>query len=71
MRDLDSNNHSVFALYYHPVLVVKYRRNVINDLQKCFIATHKEGIPLHTETVVERILLVKKFLLGGNGWSPN
>ena len=31
MRNLDSNNHSVFALYYHLVLVVKYRRNVIND----------------------------------------
>lgn len=31
MRDLDSNNHSVFALYYHLVFVVKYRRNVIND----------------------------------------
>ena len=31
MGDLDSNNHSVFALYYHLVLVVKYRRNVIND----------------------------------------
>ncbi len=30
MRDLDSNNHSVFALYYHLVLVVKYRRKVIN-----------------------------------------
>jgi putative transposase len=31
MRKLDSNNHSVFALYYHLVLVVKYRRKVIND----------------------------------------
>jgi putative transposase len=31
MRELDSNNHSVFALYYHLVLVVKYRRKVIND----------------------------------------
>lgn len=29
--DLDSNNHSVFLLHYHLVLVVKYRRNVIND----------------------------------------
>ncbi|HHQ2899508.1 TPA: IS200/IS605 family transposase [Bacillus cereus] len=28
---LDSNNHSVFLLYYHLVLVVKYRRNVFND----------------------------------------
>ncbi|PEA83412.1 IS200/IS605 family transposase [Bacillus pseudomycoides] len=28
---LDSNNHSVFLLYYHLVLVVKYRRNVIDD----------------------------------------
>ncbi|NLP13322.1 MAG: IS200/IS605 family transposase, partial [Clostridium sp.] len=28
---LDSNNHSVFLLYYHLVLVVKYRRKVIDD----------------------------------------
>ena len=28
---LDSNNHSVFLLYYHLVLVVKYRRQVIDD----------------------------------------
>lgn len=28
---LDSNSHSVFLLYYHLVLVVKYRRNVLDD----------------------------------------
>ncbi|QWH69709.1 IS200/IS605 family transposase (plasmid) [Bacillus wiedmannii] len=28
---LDSNNHSVFLLYYHLVLVVKYRRNLFDD----------------------------------------
>ncbi|MFE8095172.1 IS200/IS605 family transposase [Bacillus toyonensis] len=28
---LDSNNHSVFLLYYHLVLVMKYRRNVFDD----------------------------------------
>lgn len=28
---LDNNNHSVFALHYHLVLVVKYRKKVIND----------------------------------------
>lgn len=28
---LDSNNHSVFLLTYHLVLVVKYRREVINN----------------------------------------
>lgn len=28
---LYNNNHSVFALHYHLVLVVKYRRNVIDD----------------------------------------
>lgn len=28
---LDSNNHSVFLMYYHLVFVVKYRRNVIDD----------------------------------------
>ena len=29
---LDNNNHSVFALNYHLVLVVKYRRKVIDDI---------------------------------------
>lgn len=28
---LDSNNHSVFSLYYHLILVVKYRRNVFDN----------------------------------------
>jgi putative transposase len=28
---LDSNNHSVFMLWYHLVFVVKYRRKVIDD----------------------------------------
>ena len=31
MIELDSNNHSVFSLYYHLVLVTKYRRKVIDD----------------------------------------
>ena len=30
--ELDNNNHSVFAMYYHLVLVTKYRRKVINPL---------------------------------------
>ncbi|MDY0154691.1 MAG: IS200/IS605 family transposase [Prevotella sp.] len=28
---LDNNNHSVFLMYYHLVLVVKYRRKVFDD----------------------------------------
>ncbi|GAU75989.1 IS200/IS605 family transposase [Fusibacter sp. 3D3] len=28
---MDNNNHSVFLLYYHLVLVIKYRRNVFDD----------------------------------------
>lgn len=28
---LETNNHSVFLLHYHLVLVVKYRRKVINN----------------------------------------
>ena len=31
MVELESNNHSVFMLWYHLVLVVKYRRKVIDD----------------------------------------
>lgn len=29
--NLDTNRHSVFKLYYHLILVIKYRRKVIND----------------------------------------
>lgn len=29
--ELDSNAHSVFLLYYHLVLVIKYRQRVIDD----------------------------------------
>lgn len=29
--DLDTNNHSVFSLNYHLVLVIKYRRKVLTD----------------------------------------
>ncbi|TKO26267.1 IS200/IS605 family transposase, partial [Enterococcus faecium] len=29
--ELDTNNHSVFLLYYHHDLVTKYRRQVIHD----------------------------------------
>ena len=28
---LDNNNHSVFLMYYHLVLVIKYRRKIFDD----------------------------------------
>lgn len=28
----DNNNHSVFLMYYHLILVVKYRRKVIDKV---------------------------------------
>ena len=34
--NLDTNNHSVFLLYYHLVLVVKYRRLVFDDTMSVF-----------------------------------
>lgn len=30
--ELDNNNHSVFLMYYHLVLVVKYRKKVITNI---------------------------------------
>ena len=30
--ELDTNNHSVFLLYYHLILVTKYRRQVIDGI---------------------------------------
>ena len=32
MRELQNNNHSVFLLYYHLILVVKYRKKVIDNV---------------------------------------
>jgi putative transposase len=32
---LDNNNHSVFLMYYHLVLVIKYRREVIDNAVSC------------------------------------
>lgn len=29
--DLDNNNHSVFKLYYHLILVVKYRKKIFDN----------------------------------------
>ena len=31
IASLDNNNHSVFAMHYHLILVVKYRRKVFDD----------------------------------------
>ncbi len=31
MRELDHNQHSVYMLYYHLIMVVKYRRRVIDQ----------------------------------------
>ena len=54
MRDLDGNNHSVFALYYHLVFVVKYRRNVINDDISCRLKEIFEYIqPKYNMTMIE------------------
>lgn len=51
---LDSNNHSVFLMYYHLVLVVKYRRQVIDSDISCRLREIFEYIaPNYNITVVE------------------
>lgn len=63
VMNLENNNHSVFLLNYHLVLVVKYRRKVIDDvicarLRELFeriapnINILKEGLRLLREEVV-------------------
>src|SRR3712207_8100769 len=65
-RSLDSNCHSVFLLYYHLVLVVKYRRNVFDDTISKFakdmfvrIGRSEE----HTSELQSRQYLVCRLLL--------
>ena len=41
---LDSNQHSVFLLYYHLILVVKYRRKVFDDEKSNYANTMFERI---------------------------
>ncbi|MDX8360270.1 IS200/IS605 family transposase [Cytobacillus sp. IB215316] len=37
---LDNNNHSVFLLHYHLVLVTKYRKKVLNDEISNYLKDH-------------------------------
>jgi putative transposase len=42
-NDFDSNNHAVFKLMYHLVLIIKYRRRVLNKkIQGLIIKTFRE-----------------------------
>ena len=51
---LDSNHHSVFLMHYHLVLVVKYRRRVINDTISEWLREIFESIaPKYNITVEE------------------
>lgn len=51
---LDDNNHSVFLMYYHLVLVVKYRRKVIDkDISQRLKEIFEYIAPNYNITVVE------------------
>ena len=51
---LDNNNHSVFLMYYHLVVVVKYRRDVIDKEISIRLREIFEYIaPTYNITVVE------------------
>lgn len=41
--DFDSNTHSIFRLNYHLVLVIKYRRRIIDGEISKFINAYKNG----------------------------
>ena len=51
---LDDNNHSVFLMYYHLVLVVKYRRKVIDkDISNRLKEIFEYISPNYNITIVE------------------
>lgn len=51
---LDTNNHSVFLLYYHLVLITKYRRQVIdNEISNYAKATFEKISESYHITLVE------------------
>ena len=54
MREFDNNNHSVFIVCYHLILVVKYRRKVINtDISNRLKAIFEYIQPNYNIAVVE------------------
>ena len=51
---LDNNNHSVFAMYYQLILVVKYRRKVFDDTISDYAKSIFEKIaPSYNITLLE------------------
>ena len=55
MENIDHNAHSVYLMYYHLIMVVKYRRKVINDpiserAKKYGIYCPRYGIVLEMES---------------------
>ncbi len=51
---LDTNNHSVFLMYYHLVLVIKYRRKVIDkDISQRLKEIFEHIAPNYNITVIE------------------
>ncbi len=51
---LDNNNHSVFAMYYHLILVVKYRRKVFDDILSDYTKSIFERLtPAYNITLIE------------------
>ena len=62
---LDSNNHSVFSLHYHLVLVVKYRKKVFNDEKSTYAKDIFENIKKefpenHIVAVLDDVELTKE-----------
>lgn len=60
MRELQHNAHSVFSMYYHLVLVVKYRRKVIDDnvsvrLQEIFCDIDPETMNIDADKIESMI----------------
>ena len=67
IREFDHNQHSAYLLYYHLIMVVKYRKKVIDDVisnRLCEIFTnigHNYG----------KMLFVHKFLSNHYWWCDN
>ena len=84
MDEMDHNAHSVYLMYYHLVMVVKYRRKVIDDpiserakeiwehiyqcIQKCKQPSAKKGISADQGKNLEGSILEPEFLPVDSRW---
>ena len=70
MEKMDHNAHSVYLMYYHLIMVVKYRRKVINAYKSASSRLLKKEYPEIREKLWKEAFWSQSFCLLTAGGAP-